>query len=77
MPTDDILSVKRRHSLDLLGRPGVSGVGVEKDAAGRDVFALHVSTDDPGVLAGLPSEIEGYPVRIVRSGPFRAFDARG
>jgi hypothetical protein len=77
MPADDILNVKRRHSLELLGRPGVSGLGVEKDEAGADVFALHVSTDDPGVLAALPRELEGYPVRIVHSGPFRPFDARG
>ncbi len=71
MDGEDIRSVKRRHSPDLMGREGVSGFGIERDAGGNEVFVVHVSTDDPGVLAQLPREIEGYPVRVVHSGPFR------
>ncbi len=64
-------------------REGVSGLGIERDGAGNEVLVLHVSTSDPGVLASLPRELEGYPVRIESSGPFRkqdppeAFDAEG
>lgn len=74
MPDNDIRSVKQRHSADMLRTPGVSGFGVERDDAGNEVLVVHVATSDPGVAAGLPREIEGYPVRIVESGPYRALD---
>jgi hypothetical protein len=51
---------KRRHSAELLSKPGVSGVGVEKDEDGKFVIAVHLDAD-----------IEGFPVKFVSSGPFR------
>jgi hypothetical protein len=63
--------VKRRHSTDLLSRPGVSGVGVEKDEDGKFVIAVHLDADHPGVQEQLPKDIEGFPVKFVRSGPFQ------
>jgi len=70
---DEIREVKRRHSPDLLRQPGVCGVGVEKDEAGEFYIALHLDTDDAEVQARLPKEIEGYAVKLIRSGPFRKF----
>ena len=70
---EEVREVKRRHSAELLGRPGVSGVGVEKGESGDFVIALHLNTDDPKVRAQLPTEIEGHPVKFVVSGPFRKF----
>jgi hypothetical protein len=65
------LRVKRRHSAHLLGCPGVVGVGVEKSAEGGFVLAIHLSTDTPEVRQCLPERIEGYPVKIIASGPYR------
>ncbi len=69
----EIHEVKRRHSAELLGLPGVCGVGVEKGKNGQYVIALHLETEDPEVEARLPKEIEGYPVETIHSGPFRKF----
>jgi hypothetical protein len=65
--------VKRRHSTELQSKPGVSGVGVEKDEAGKFVIVVYVDTDDPRVQKQLPKDLEGFPVKFVFSGPFRQF----
>jgi len=70
---DDIHEVKRRHSLELLSQPGVWGVGVEKDDAGQYVLTVRLDTNDPEVRRRLPDRIDGYPVKLVQSGPFRKF----
>ncbi len=68
---EEARAIKRRHSPQLLQQPGVCGVGVEKDEAGNYVIAIHLDTDDPAVRARLPEQIEGHPVKFIRSGPFR------
>jgi hypothetical protein len=74
MATEDkIREVKSRHSAELLRLPGVSGVGVAKGKSGELVIALHLDVDDPEREALLPKQIEGVPVEIVHSGPFRKF----
>jgi len=67
----EIREVKRRYAAHLLKQPGVSGVGVEKDAAGAYVLAIHLDSDDPEVRNSLPDEIEGHRIKYVYSGPFR------
>ena len=69
----EVREVKRRHAAQLLGLPGVSGVGVQKDESGQFVLTLHLDSADAKAFDGLPSEIEGIPVRLVVSGPFRKF----
>lgn len=69
---EQVREVKRRHAPDLLKRPGVNGVGVEKDESGQFYLALHVEADNPQAQQGLPQEIDGVPVKVVQSGPFRA-----
>jgi len=63
--------IKRRHSPQLLQQPGVAGVGVERDAQGNYCISIHLDSDDSAVQAGLPTEIEGCPVKFIHSGPFR------
>ena len=63
--------IKRRHSPRLLQQPGVAGVGVERDAQGNYCISIHLDSDDSAVQAGLPTEIEGCPVKFIHSGPFR------
>ena len=65
--------VKRRHSTELQSKPGVSGVGVEKDEDGQFVLVVYLDTDEPAVQKQLPKDIEGFPVKFVFSGPFRQF----
>lgn len=72
---EEAREVKRRHSANLLREPGVCGVGVERDERGNYCIALHLDTDDPEVRERLPKEIEGYPVKFIRSGPFRKLSA--
>ena len=63
--------IKERYGPGLLARDGVNGVGVERDDSGEYYLAVHVDKD---AAAGqsLPREIEGQPVKVVPSGPFRA-----
>lgn len=69
--------VKDRHSMRLLSMPGVVGVGVEQDESGQFVLALHVETDDPDLLSGLPRQVEGHPVKLIGTGPYVKFPAAG
>lgn len=62
--------IKRRYSAQYLRLPEVSGFGVERDKTGRYVITIHVN--DLRIRKRLPKEIEGYPVRVIESGPFRA-----
>jgi hypothetical protein len=73
MRTDEgARAVKRAHSMALLNRPGVCGVGVEHDERGEPILAIHIDRDDPGLMSQLPTEIDGYPVRlVVQPGGFR------
>jgi hypothetical protein len=70
-PKDQIQEIKRRYALRLHSQPGVCGVGVEQDETGEYVLTIHLDTDDPEVIAGLPDQIEGHPVKLAQSGPFR------
>jgi hypothetical protein len=67
----EIRDVKHRLSARLLSQPGVSGVGIEKDDAGEYVLAIHLDSEDPEAGKELAAELEGVPVKYVRSGPFR------
>jgi len=73
MATEELArTVKAKHSPELLQKPGVCGVGVEKDDNGDYVIALHLDNDNPKLQAELPKELEGVPVKHLFSGPFRA-----
>jgi hypothetical protein len=69
----EIREVKSRHSARLLSQPGVSGVGIEKDETGEYVLAVHLDAGKSEASKELPAEIEGVPVKYVRSGPFEKF----
>ena len=65
--------VKRRYAGQYLQRPEVSGVGVEEDDTGQYVIDIYVNTQDPHIPEQFPSHLEGIPVKIIYSGPFRAY----
>jgi len=64
--------VKNKHSVRLLQEPGVCGIGVEKDAHGGFLLAIHLDASRPDAGSTVPDDIEGCPVRRVSSGPFVA-----
>jgi hypothetical protein len=71
MTFEEMSELKRRHSAHLLAMPGVCGVGVEKDDKGQPVLTVHLDSDDASIKAAVPKTVEGQPVKIVKSGPFR------
>jgi hypothetical protein len=71
MPTEQQANdVKRQHSRQLMSRPGVAGVGVEKDPSGDYVLAVHVDPAHPDAAANLPKVLDGLTVKVYQSGPF-------
>ena len=70
---EDIYDVKRRHAMEFLRLPGVSGFGVERTREGQYYFAVHLSSNDPGLVRQLPDFLEGYPVRHFTTGTFSAY----
>jgi hypothetical protein len=68
---EQVAAVKAKYSAELRKQNGVAGVGVEKDADNCYVLTVHVNANAVGVQ--LPDEIEGCPVKVIRSGPFRKF----
>lgn len=54
--------IKTRHEQDWLKRGGVSGVDVGK--SGDDVV-IRVYVEDPSKVSGIPSQVEGVPVKVI------------
>lgn len=67
------MQVKQRYSAQLLSQPGITGVGIEKGDDGEFVLAIHVDGSNPDIASQLPKQLDGLPVKIVKSGPYRAF----
>lgn len=68
---EEAREIKQRHAPRLLQHPGVAGVGVQRDSDGSFYIAVHLSDPAPENQSNLPSELEGCPVRLIASGPFR------
>lgn len=66
---EQALAIKDRHSMALLKTPGVHGVAVREDGAGNQT--LLVLADASLEQARLPAQIEGLPVALERTEPFR------
>lgn len=66
---DEIRRLKTRYGREILNKPGVSGVGIEKDDGGEYELVVHLADD--AARANVPEELEGQKVRFVTSGPFR------
>jgi hypothetical protein len=62
-------AIKERHSPALLKVQGVYGVGLQKDKAGNQ--KLVIMADATAERAKLPIEIEGLPVSLEETGPFK------
>jgi len=74
---DEIRALKHQHSTRLLSRPGVAGVGVERDETGGYFLAVHLTSNDPALRKDLPEELDGHTVKYLVSGPIRKRSSEG
>jgi hypothetical protein len=63
------LAVKERHEGELLGLPGVMGVGLT-ECDGREAIVLYLRSEE--ARSGLPREMEGVPVTTEITGEITA-----
>jgi len=67
-----IHEVKAKHAPRFLVLPGVVSVGVGRDAAGVEVIVIGLDRARPETQAGLPTQLEGYAVRVQIIGTVKA-----
>ncbi len=65
-----LAAVLKEHTAGLMAIPGVVGTGEGREG-GQPAFLVLVARDTPELRAGLPREIEGYPVVIRVTGEVR------
>ena len=76
---DEAIAAKQKHAERLLDKPGVAGIGVGLNPAGKPVIEIY--KEQPNV-ADLPDELEGVAVESITTGesspdPFRPTGSRG
>lgn len=67
-----IHEVKTKHAPRFLALPGVVSVGVGRDAGGVEVIVIGLDRARPATQAGLPTQLEGYAVRVQIIGTVKA-----
>jgi hypothetical protein len=67
-----IQDVKARHARQLLAVPGVVSVGIGLDKEGREAIVIGLDRPRPEAQSALPTQLEGYPVRVEIIGAVRA-----
>jgi hypothetical protein len=66
--------VAARHSAQIFALPAVVGRGIGSDERGDAVIEIYVTSKARhGVGRPYPSDIEGIPVRVIETGPIRAY----
>lgn len=71
MAGQDIKEIIKRHGKALLAIPGVAGVAEGKHNR-KPCILVFVAHRSDELVKQVPSDIEGYPVRIEESGEFKA-----
>ena len=68
---DSIRVAKQGLTRRLLGRPGISGVGIEGGRGRGERLKVYLSEDTPAVRSIVPDSVDGYPVVMETIGPAR------
>lgn len=67
----DINSVKESHTSELMALEGVAGVYIGQRNDRVPCIVVMVVKKSPGLLAKIPSELEGYPVLVEETGQIK------
>jgi hypothetical protein len=67
-----IEKIKAKYEKEFLGLEGVEGVGIGEEL-GKPVIKVYVVRKTRSLQERIPSQIEGYPVRMEVTGEFHAF----
>lgn len=62
--SSSIKDVKSRHEARLLSLPDVVSVGIGRDENGNPAIVVGLRRLNPVTESRLPTELEGYPVRV-------------
>lgn len=71
-PSRPLSEVLAAHTPELMAIPGVVGTAESLTTDGRPCILVLLAKSDPDVLAKLPSQLEGWPVRVEVTGWIRA-----
>lgn len=66
-----IQNVKAENESRLFALSGVVSVGIGLDSAGSEVIVVGLDRARPGTQERIPSELDGYPVRVEIIGTIR------
>lgn len=69
-PTSGIHETKAAHTESLMAIPGVVGVAIG-ESDGTPCIRVYLERDTEDVRQRVPTELDGHPVEIVVTGPFR------
>lgn len=64
--------VKDKYEAQLLQMAGVVSVGIGLDKNGQQAIIIGLDGPNPNTEARLPTELEGYPVRVQTVGQIKA-----
>jgi hypothetical protein len=67
-----IKAVKAQYEKCLLKLPGVISVGIGRDENGQPTIIVGLERPNPETEAKLPSQLEGYPLRVRIVGRIKA-----
>ena len=68
---DKAIAAKQKHAERLLDKPGVAGVAVGLNPAGKPVIRIYKEKDD---VEDLPTDLEGVPVETTTTGVIEPYD---
>jgi hypothetical protein len=71
-PSRPLAEVLAAHTPGLMAIPGVVGTAEARTSDGRPCILLMLATSAPDLLAKLPRELEGWPVRTEVTGEIHA-----
>lgn len=71
-PRAPLTEVHSRHSAELMAIEGVVGTAESQLPDGRPCILVLIRENSPALRRAIPTEIEGWPVRIQVTGEIRA-----
>ncbi|MGH7487387.1 MAG: hypothetical protein ACREMY_17565, partial [bacterium] len=63
------LAARSKHERDIMARTGVEGIGVGLSDNGAPAVVIMTAN---GAIGGLPTKLDGVPVKLIPTGPFLA-----